>query len=441
MTRSVSQALAQFVHETRYPDLPSHVADLAKSCLLDGIAVAYAARRLPVPAVASRFVGRNAGQAVIIGGARRSPGVDAAFVNATLVNGCTHDDFLYKSHPGAVVIPAVLAVADEEGCTGKELLAAIVVGYELVARAYLGGPGMLPAFRATGVAGAIGAAAAASKILGLPVEQIANALGCAAMFASGFGEGFRSGTMEVKLNVGWAARSGVSAARLAQAGATSSATVFEGESGYYQAFARTTNAAMAAVSGLGERHLIEDTVYKERPICIFVQTPVHLAAQLVKQHGIQGDDITRVSVRSPELTLSNPGYQNVAPYASPLKARISLRFTVAAALLGRPIDSYAYYEHTEDAEVLRLAEKIDLLEPGSDQQDWVEVEIVCRGASYAASGREMDTLRPTPSKVIAKYRRLTAGLDAARADRLLHTVMNLHDVENIEELSLQLETL
>src|SRR3546814_8265481 len=134
---------------------------------------------------------------------------------------------------------------------------------------------MLPAFRATGVAGAIGAAAAAARLLGLSGSETAHALGCATMFASGFGEGFRSGTTEVKLNVGWASRSGVSAAQLAQAGATASPTVFEGESGYYQAFARTARQAGAALENLGQRFLIEDTVYKERPVCIFVQTPVH----------------------------------------------------------------------------------------------------------------------------------------------------------------------
>ncbi|MVW72838.1 MmgE/PrpD family protein [Bordetella sp. 15P40C-2] len=442
MSDSVSHTLAQFVHETDTQALPAHVVDLAKACLLDAVGLAHAARALPVPEVARRFVGDRSGRAVLIGESRRVPAVDAAFVNATLVNGCTHDDFLYKSHAGAVSIPAALAVADECGCTGQTFLAAIVAGYEIVARAYLGGPGMIPAFRATGVAGAIGAAAAAAKVLGLPVAQVANALGCASMFASGFGEGFRSGTMEVKLNVGWAARSGVSAAQLALAGASTSPTVFEGESGYFQAFARSAEDAHAAIEGLGERYLIEDNVYKERPVCIFVQTPVHLAHQLANQHRLRAEDIARVTIRSPELTLSNPGYQNVAPFGSPLKARISARFTVAAALLGRPIDSYEYYDQTTDAEVLALAERIELLEPAADQEDRVDVEIVCRnGTRYAGSGREMDTLKPTFAKVVAKFQRLTSDLAPTQADRLLETVLNLQDIKKIDELTSQLETL
>lgn len=442
MTNTVSLTLAQFVHQASYATLPRHVAELAKACLLDALAVSYAARSLPVPTVARAFVGNRVGRSAIVGQSHRASPVDAAFVNATLVNGCTHDDFLYKSHPGAVVIPAALAVADEYGCTGEELLTAIVVGYELVARAYLGGPGMLPAFRATGVAGAIGAAAAAAKVLRLPMPQIANALGCATMFASGFGEGFRSGTMEVKLNVGWAARSGVCAAELARAGATTSPTVFEGESGYFCAFARTADHAVAAIEGLGQRYLIEDTVYKERPVCIFVQTPVHLAHGLHTAHGLRAEDIRRVTVRSPDLTLTNPGYQNVAPFTSPLKARISARFTVAAALLGHPIDSYAYYDRTDDIDVLQLAQRIDLLAPDADQGDRVDVEILCHsGKTFTASGREMDTLRPNLDKIISKYSRLTAGMPPEKSERLIQTVLNLQDLQKIDELTLQLETL
>ncbi|MBV7485003.1 MmgE/PrpD family protein [Bordetella sp. BOR01] len=441
MTASLSRMLGQFVHDTRFDDLPDHVVDLGKACLLDALGTAYAARHLPVPGIARRFVGHNAGRAVVIAGGQRVPAVDAAFVNATLVNGCTHDDFLQKSHPGAVVVPAALAVADEQNCSGAELLTAIVLGYDLVARAYLGGPGMLPAFRATGVAGAIGAAGAAARLLGLSAEQTAHALGCAAMFASGFGEGFRSGTTEVKLNVGWASRSGVSAAQLAQAGATTSPTVFEGESGYYQAFARTARHADAAVQDLGERFLIEDTVYKERPVCVFVQTPVQLAHQLASQHQLDAQGITRVTVRAPELTLSNPGYQNVAPYASPLKARISARFTVAAALLGRPVDTYAYYDNTGDGPVLALAEKIHLLEPEPGQGGRVDVQITCNGVGYSASGQEMDTLKPTADKVVAKFRRLTADLAPEKTERLLQTVLGLQDLQQIDGLSAQLETL
>ena len=180
---TVAQQWAAFVHDTGFRDLSADTVARAKSRLLDALATALAARDLPVPTVARRFVQANRGPATVIGYAEQLPAVDAAFVNATLVNGCTHDDFLAKSHPGAVAIPAALALGEAHGMGGADLLTATVLGYDIVARAYLGSPGMLPAFRGTGVAGAIGAAAAAGKMLALDQRRMVNALGCAAMFA------------------------------------------------------------------------------------------------------------------------------------------------------------------------------------------------------------------------------------------------------------------
>lgn len=434
-TRTVAEQWAAFVHDTRFQDLPADIVARAKSRLLDALATAIAARDLPVPAVARRFVQHNQGPATVIGHAARLPAVDAAFVNATLVNGCTHDDFLAKSHPGAVAIPAALAVGEVHGAAGADLLTAIVLGYDIVARAYLGSPGMLPAFRGTGVAGAIGAAAAAGRMLAFEPPRMVNALGCAAMFASGFGEGFRAGTMDVKLNVGWASRTGVSAAELAAAGATASPLAFEGESGYFRAFGRTAEHAAEATRDLGTRFLIQDVVYKERPVCIFVQTPVHLALVLKARHDLDASRIERVTIRAPWLTLTNPGYTNVAPYQTPLKARISARFTVAAALLSRPVDEYAWYENTADADVLALSDRIELLDPAPDQDGRVDVEVVCAGRSHRASGLEMDSLTPTTEKIVAKFRRLTAHLPDGRGEAVLRMVLALEDVPRIGALT------
>jgi 2-methylcitrate dehydratase PrpD len=433
--QSVAQQWAAFIKGTNFGDLPADTVARAKSRLLDAVATALAARDLPVPTVARRFVQANRGPASVIGHAERLPAVDAAFVNATLVNGCTHDDFLAKSHPGAIAIPAALAVGEARDADGRTLLAAIVAGYDIMARAYMGAPGMLPAFRGSGVAGAIGAAAAAGKMFGLDRPQLVNALGCAAMFASGFGEGFRAGTMDVKLNVGWASRSGVSAVELAAAGATASPLAFEGESGYFRAFGGTAEHAEDATRDLGRRFLIDDVVYKERPVCIFVQTPVHLALTLKARHGFDPTRIERVTIRAPWLTLTNPGYTNVAPHQTPLKARISARFTVAAALLGRPVDEYSYYEQTSDAQVLALSDKIVLLDPASDQDGRVDLEVFCAGAAYQASGLEMDSLTPTTDKIVAKFRRLTGHLPGGRAEQLLQMILALEDVKHLSDLA------
>lgn len=439
----IAVRLGAFVADTDPAAVPGAVIELAKQRVLDAIATAFSARKLAVPAVARRFVGNASGNSSVIGSADRLPAIDAAFVNATLVNGCTHDDFLAKSHAGAVAVPAALAVAEEEGASGLELLMGVVVGYDACARAWLGGPAMLPRFRASGVAGAVGAAAAAARLKRLSAAECAHALGLSTMFASGFGAGFHVGTMDVKLNVGWACRSGVSAAQLAFCGATSAPEVFEGTSGFFEAFANGAGQAPEAVRGLGERFLIEDTVYKERPMCIFVQTPVQLARTLMERHAIDAAAIERVLVIAPEATFTNPGYRNVAPFATQLHARISARFTVAAALLGRPVQTYKYFDRTDDAEVLALAERIELLashDSAEGAADTVRLQLRCAGRDYEISGREMDHLRPSTEAVVAKYLRLMEGLPAAPVQRLLDTVMTLDRLADLRDFGAQLRS-
>lgn len=431
---TIAQQLGRFIHATSFDALAPHVVEQAKSRVLDSLGTALASRELPVPATALKFVAGNQGAATVYGHAQRMPAIDAAFVNATLINGTTHDDFLDKSHPGAVTVPAATAIAEEQGRSGRDVLTAVVLGYDLVGRAYRGGPSMLPKFRATGVAGAIGAAATAGKLQGLNANELANALGLAAMFASGFGEGFLSGTMDVKLNVGWACRSGVSAARLAQCGATAAPRVFEGNAGFFNAFAGTADAAADAVRDLGAPFLIGQSVYKERPVCIFVQTPVELARSWAEEHRIDATTIERVVIYAPHATYTNPGFHNVAPFQTHLQARISARFTTSAALLGRPVEQYAFYYNLRDEEVLALAERIELVDVGTDA-DSVRIDIVCGGRTFTQHAVEMDSLLPTLEKSCAKFKRVAGQWLGPRTAQVIDLVLGLDDLRDINELA------
>lgn len=428
---TVSGKLADFIHGLAFADLPASVVEKAKVRLLDCLGTALAARDLPVPAVALAFINGNAGPATVIGHRRRVPVIDAAFVNATLINGRSQDDFLQKSHPGAVTIPSALAVAEERGRTGAEVLAGLVIGYEIVGRIYMGGPAMLPRFRATGVAGTIGAAATASKLLRLDANRIMNALGCAAVFSHGFGQGFLSGTHEVKLNVAMASRNGLSAAMLASHGASASALAFEGDAGFYRAFSGSLDQVGEVTRDLGQRFLIDDAVYKECPVCIFTQTPIALARSIASQ--VDPETIEKVTITSPEATHTNPGFTNVAPYRTHLQAVVSARFCTAAALLGRPVESHEYYDELADEEVLALAEKIELRAQDRDRER-VEIEVRQRDGKVHAGGIENDTLFPTHEKVTAKFRRLAGEVPGLDAERVIESVMALDRAPDVHAL-------
>ncbi len=176
--------------------------------------------------------------------------------------------------------------------------------------------------------------------------------------------------------------------------------------------------------GLGEHLAILDTVYKEYPICIFAQTPVALARELVEARGVKAGEIDRVQVTVCEATYTNPGFTNVPPYASALNARVSARFCIAAALLSRPIDEFDYYEAFNDPEVLALGQKIELrLDPS--RGDTVDVEVWCGQRKFHAGGSEGETLHPTHEKVVAKVRRIGTPVLGQRIDVLIEAVMTL----------------
>src|SRR5688572_21228189 len=210
--KSVSGKWAEFIQGVTAASVPPKVLEHAKVRMLDVIGTGLAARGLKVPELARAFVKGSSGPATVVGHAERIAVIDAALVNATLMNGRSEDDFLRKSHPGALTIPGALAIAEAEERDGAAVLAGVIAGYEIVGRAFMGAPNMLPKFRASGVAGTVGAAATAARLYGLDVSTTMNALGASACFAHGFGQGFVSGTTEVKLNVGMASRQGVSAA-------------------------------------------------------------------------------------------------------------------------------------------------------------------------------------------------------------------------------------
>jgi 2-methylcitrate dehydratase PrpD len=122
MHDTVSRKFARFIVQTTAESLPPSIVALAKARLLDSLSTAIAATELPVPTAAASIIGNNTGDSTVIGRNGRVPAADAAFVNATLVNGRTQDDFLCKSHPGAVTIPPSLALAEQFDRSGADVM-------------------------------------------------------------------------------------------------------------------------------------------------------------------------------------------------------------------------------------------------------------------------------------------------------------------------------
>ena len=272
----VTERLATFVTATRWSDLPKEVAHAAKRSLLNFFAVALTGCRNETFEIALKTLSEFSGgrQATLIGRRERIDALSAAFLNAAGANVLDFCDTHVPTaiHPTAPLAPALLAVAELQRVSGRDLLLAFVLGQEVECRV---GLAMSPShynrgWHITATCGVFGAAAGSGKLLALSPQQMVWALGSAATQASGLCECL--GTAAKSVGVGNSARGGLLSALLAAKDFAGPAEPLTGTQGYYNALNETPNLALLA-DGLGETWEILKTSYKPYP-CGFVLHPV-----------------------------------------------------------------------------------------------------------------------------------------------------------------------
>jgi 2-methylcitrate dehydratase PrpD len=222
-----NQCAAVFIHGLKLETAPPEVVRRARICLLDLVGASLAGAdvkgaRILLDFAMSQMTG--AGEATVIRAGRKLPRVAAALVNGFIANALDIDDGyrLVKGHPGAAVFPAVLAAAEKEGATGKALLEALIVGYEIAIRAGEILHGHYGFYHGSGSWGAIGSAAGVARLLGLSPERTRHALGIAESYAPLVPEirAVENPSMAPKDGIPWGAMVGMSAALLAGNGYT-----------------------------------------------------------------------------------------------------------------------------------------------------------------------------------------------------------------------------
>ncbi len=258
----------------------------------------------------------------------------AAFANGTAAHALDYDDMCFVSlaHPSAPLVPAALAVAELAGASGRALLDAYIVGFEIEARL---GKAMNPShyqrgWHCTSTLGVIGAAAAASRLLGLDVEATMRAIAIAASSARGLKENF--GTMVKPLHAGLAARDGVQAAMLAQHGMTASAAAIDGPQGLLHATDGDHGDLDRELNDLGMRWEIVDTgiTVKLYPSCAGTHPALDAILDLRHSHRFTDADVESVTVGVDVITPTILLYDRPA---SGLEGKFSMPFCAAAAIV------------------------------------------------------------------------------------------------------------
>jgi 2-methylcitrate dehydratase PrpD len=364
--RSSTQRFVAWAMDLHHDDLPAEVVHHARRLLLDSVGISIASsaaefgrRFRGLPAVMSGGSGATA-----LGLAEKVPAERAALVNGTLAHGLDFDDTYQPGivHIGAVVIPAVVAVAEEVGATPEEVGVAVVLGYELASRIGEAAPGQFHKYgwHATPLCGVFAAALSASRLYGSTEEETVAALGIAGSFASGIQEFLREGKDTKRLHAGWAASAGVQAAQLARIGFEGAAGILEGHYGLYATHLREGDIVIPErlTEGLGERWNTTALSVKPFPCCHLMHAHID-AARRIAERGIALSDIVAIRAYGHATTLhvlAEPLDEKRRPRSS-YGAQFSLPYGVAVGLVdaGRSItlDTFAP-ERLDDPELVRL---------------------------------------------------------------------------------------
>jgi len=286
---------------------PSHGARaVCRRLLFDIAGLAVAARGTGyVAAALASAIGE--GPCTALGHERRVGMYDAALINGTAAHGEDYDDTFEGGpvHAGAVIVPAVLAVAEHRDLSGAAAMRGVAVGTEVMCRLSLVAPQAThkAGFHPTAIFGAPAAAAAVSAAIGLEEEAIARALGISGSLASGIIEYLADGSSTKRLHAGAAAQAGLRAALLAEAGFTGPISVFEGSHGLYRAFAPSKTPDFSRLlDGLGERWVLETLAFKPYACGTMTQPFVDCAIRLAAE-GVRAEDIVSITCKVGEGTV------------------------------------------------------------------------------------------------------------------------------------------
>jgi len=333
---SLTRDLGRFVADAAFARLPAEAIDVARIGFIDCIATMIAGAHDPAPQLLRRALQPTDGEASLYFSGERAPAPEAAWINGTAGHALDYDDVAsLRGHPSTVLVPAIIAEGEALGASGRDMLAAYVVGYETWAELAWRDPGHhhRKGWHPTGIFGPIGAAAACASLRRLDAQRTAHALALAASQSSGIMANF--GTMTKPFHAGRSAHSGLFAARLAEIGFTASADALEHPQGFLSAVSPAGEVDRETPArGLGEEWKIVKyrLGIKKYPACYCTHRALDAMLELLARRPLGPEEIEKITV-----TLSDTHALILRNHAAQtgLEAKFSIEFAMAAAVVAR----------------------------------------------------------------------------------------------------------
>jgi 2-methylcitrate dehydratase PrpD len=433
---ATTRELSCFLAGLRFEDIPDEAVERTKELFLDWVASSLAGKNARPVCILERFaetMGPAGGPGEILISRRRTSPLFAALVNGASSHVVEQDDLHNASvfHPATVVFPAALAAAQHTGASGRDLIAASVVGYETGVRvgSYLG-RSHYKVFHTTGTVGALASAAAVSSLLGADEEAMLHTLGSAGSQAAGLWEFLRDGADSKQLHTAKAASDGLLAAYLARDGFTGATRILEGEQGMAAGMSSDADPE-ELLEGLGERWAVVETSFKFHASCRHTHPAADALLEGMREHGLTAERIARVRARVHAAAIDVLG-----PVSDPHtvhQSKFSMGFVLA--LIARSgtagIDDFTE-EALEDQELREFSERVEMvLDPEIDAaypRRWIGlVEIETTDGKHVTS--RIDVPKGDPTNTLTRQEleekaRSLAAFQGGASDREMGRLMD-----------------
>ncbi len=444
MTDSIApgQQLAHFASTLTFEDIPEPVVRRAEDLFFDwfGSALAGKAGR-PVQAIEAFAVeqGPKEGKAEVLISRRATSPLFAALVNGAASHYAEQDDVHNGSvfHPAAVIFPAVLAIAQDRGLSGRDLIVAAIAGYEAGIRIgeFLG-RSHYKIFHTTGTVGTVASAIAVGRLIGLDAQQMQHAMGSAGTQAAGLWEFLRDAADSKQLHTGKAAADGLTAALLAEKGLTGAKHILEGKQGMGAGMSQATNPA-ALVDRLGQRWATVETSFKYHASCRHTHPAADALQQVMRDEKLDATDIVEV------ITQVHQGAIDVlGPVVDPKtvhQAKFSMGTVLAMVALRGAAGVNEFEAHYKDEDIadfrVRVKMMLDEEVDGAYPARWIGKVIVHTRDGRVLHGR-VDEPKGDPGNTLtrpeleAKALQLAAFGNAASPDEMQQVFRRLWNLCN-----------
>lgn len=448
-----TRALAKFIVELRTRDIPGETQAVIRKALIDAIGCGLYGLTTPWSRIIRNYASEQGGlpKVGLWGTGQRVSVEQSVLSSGTAIHSFDFDDHSRaKIHPGAIVVPVALAMAEVHKVSGTVLMAAITAGYETMNRvSQAANPSRtrMRGWHLTGTCGTFAAAACASVILGLDEETTASALGLAGTQSAGLWAFTADGSMSKRIHPGRAAQAGVTAAYLAKSGFEGPRQILEAEDGSFLFAMSDTPRPERITEHLGTLWHSDATCFKPHACCGSNHACVDAAITLMNAHHLDASDVASVIAGIPSVVKTQTGFEYKAD--SVLNAQMSLSYNIAVAIFDRQVYLEQFTnERIIDPQVLALVKKIQIeIDPEIDRAYpeiyGGKVDIITRdGKRYSCKVNYSLGMPENPMSledIERKFMSLaTAAVGSERAANILTLAKNVFDAESVDSLNAML---